>query len=104
MGTDAKHLEITLETQVESVNLAEEGIEYVSDWVNDDQPYEIRTTAGPLVSAPMSPASQPSTLPVPKSSQTGWCVTPSTITGSPAGAKPSGTKIGASRGRSTITE
>ena len=27
--------------------LAEEGIEYVSDWVNDDQPYEIRTTAGP---------------------------------------------------------
>jgi hypothetical protein len=30
--------------------LAEEGIEYVSDWVNDDQPYEIRTTAGPLVS------------------------------------------------------
>ena len=32
--------------------LAEEGIEYVSDWVNDDQPYEIRTTAGPLVSVP----------------------------------------------------
>ena len=23
------------------------GIEYVSDWVNDDQPYEIRTTSGP---------------------------------------------------------
>jgi peptidoglycan/xylan/chitin deacetylase (PgdA/CDA1 family) len=32
--------------------LAQEGIEYVSDWVNDDQPYEIRTTAGPLVSVP----------------------------------------------------
>jgi allantoinase len=32
--------------------LAGEGIEYVSDWVNDDQPYEIRTTAGPLVSVP----------------------------------------------------
>src|SRR5213596_2333274 len=30
--------------------LAEEGILYVSDWVNDDQPYEIRTSAGPLVS------------------------------------------------------
>jgi allantoinase len=34
--------------------LAEEGIEYVSDWVNDDQPYSIRTTAGPLVSVPYS--------------------------------------------------
>jgi allantoinase len=32
--------------------LAEEGIEYVSDWVNDDQPYEIRTTTRPLVSIP----------------------------------------------------
>ena len=32
--------------------LREEGIEYVSDWVNDDQPYEIRTSAGPLVSVP----------------------------------------------------
>ena len=32
--------------------LAEEGIEYVSDWVNDDQPYEIKTTAGALVSIP----------------------------------------------------
>ena len=27
--------------------LAEAGIEYVSDWVNDDQPYEIRTSHGP---------------------------------------------------------
>jgi hypothetical protein len=32
--------------------LAEEGIRYVSDWVNDDQPYEIQTSAGPLVSVP----------------------------------------------------
>jgi allantoinase len=34
--------------------LAEAGIEYVSDWVNDDQPYEIRTRAGALVSVPYS--------------------------------------------------
>jgi allantoinase len=33
-------------------HLAEAGIEYVSDWVNDDQPYEIRTSHGPLVSVP----------------------------------------------------
>ena len=32
--------------------LAEEGIEYVSDWVNDDQPYEITTTSSRLVSVP----------------------------------------------------
>jgi peptidoglycan/xylan/chitin deacetylase (PgdA/CDA1 family) len=32
--------------------LKAEGIEYVSDWVNDDQPYEIRTRSGPLVSVP----------------------------------------------------
>jgi peptidoglycan/xylan/chitin deacetylase (PgdA/CDA1 family) len=32
--------------------LAEEGIEYVSDWVNDDQPYEIETAGGALVSIP----------------------------------------------------
>jgi peptidoglycan/xylan/chitin deacetylase (PgdA/CDA1 family) len=32
--------------------LAENGIEYVSDWVNDDQPYEIRTTRGSLVQVP----------------------------------------------------
>jgi peptidoglycan/xylan/chitin deacetylase (PgdA/CDA1 family) len=32
--------------------LRAEGIEYVSDWVNDDQPYEIRTQSGPLVSVP----------------------------------------------------
>jgi allantoinase len=34
--------------------LAEAGIQYVSDWVNDDQPYEIRTTKGPLISVPYS--------------------------------------------------
>jgi peptidoglycan/xylan/chitin deacetylase (PgdA/CDA1 family) len=32
--------------------LAEAGIQYVSDWVNDDQPYEIRTTRGPLIQVP----------------------------------------------------
>ena len=32
--------------------LAEEGIEYVADWVADDQPYEIRTTSTKLVSIP----------------------------------------------------
>jgi allantoinase len=32
--------------------LAEEGFEYVSDWVNDDQPYEIKTTSRPLVMVP----------------------------------------------------
>ena len=34
--------------------LAEEGIEYVSDWVTDDQPHEIKTTSGPLVVVPYS--------------------------------------------------
>jgi len=32
--------------------LAEEGFEYVADWVCDDQPFEIRTRAGALVSVP----------------------------------------------------
>ncbi len=32
--------------------LAEEGIEYVADWVLDDQPCEITTTVGPIVSVP----------------------------------------------------
>jgi peptidoglycan/xylan/chitin deacetylase (PgdA/CDA1 family) len=32
--------------------LAEEGIEYVCDWVNDDQPYEIKTASRPLVMVP----------------------------------------------------
>ena len=32
--------------------LAEEGIEYVADWVLDDQPCEITTTAGPIISIP----------------------------------------------------
>jgi len=34
--------------------LAEEGIEYISDWVNDDQPYEIKTRTRPLVMVPYS--------------------------------------------------
>ena len=34
--------------------LADEGIEYVADWVNDDQPYEIKTTPRPLVMVPYS--------------------------------------------------
>jgi allantoinase len=32
--------------------LAEEGIEYVCDWVLDDQPCDIATSAGPIVSVP----------------------------------------------------
>ncbi|MEQ1946467.1 MAG: polysaccharide deacetylase family protein [Bryobacteraceae bacterium] len=32
--------------------LAEEGIEYVADWVMDDQPCEIATTAGPVIAMP----------------------------------------------------
>ena len=32
--------------------LAEEGIEYVADWVLDDQPFEIETDAGPVISIP----------------------------------------------------
>jgi peptidoglycan/xylan/chitin deacetylase (PgdA/CDA1 family) len=32
--------------------LAQEGIEYVADWVLDDQPCEIQTTSGPIVSIP----------------------------------------------------
>ena len=34
--------------------LAEEGIEYVADWVLDDQPCMIETATGPLVSIPYS--------------------------------------------------
>ena len=32
--------------------LAEAGIEYVADWVLDDQPCEIQTSSGPIVSVP----------------------------------------------------
>jgi peptidoglycan/xylan/chitin deacetylase (PgdA/CDA1 family) len=32
--------------------LKEAGLEYVSDWVNDDQPYYMNTLRGPLVSMP----------------------------------------------------
>ncbi|MEE8501090.1 MAG: polysaccharide deacetylase family protein [Kiloniellales bacterium] len=34
--------------------LAEEGIEYICDWVMDEQPVEMRTTAGPVVMVPYS--------------------------------------------------
>ena len=34
--------------------LAEQGIEYVCDWVNDDLPYPMRVAAGRLVSMPYS--------------------------------------------------
>jgi allantoinase len=34
--------------------LAEAGLEYVCDWVADDQPFEIKTTHGPLISVPYS--------------------------------------------------
>jgi allantoinase len=36
--------------------LAEEGIEYVADWVLDDQPCMIRTSAGPIASIPYTGA------------------------------------------------
>ena len=32
--------------------LAAEGVQYVCDWVADDQPFAIRTAAGPIVSVP----------------------------------------------------
>ena len=34
--------------------LAEEGIEYCADWVNDDQPYPMRVKSGRLISIPYS--------------------------------------------------
>lgn len=34
--------------------LAEHGIRYVCDWVNDDQPYTMRTRAGELIAMPYS--------------------------------------------------
>jgi allantoinase len=40
---------------LESIDiLAEEGIEYVADWVLDDQPVRIETRRGPIVSVPYS--------------------------------------------------
>jgi peptidoglycan/xylan/chitin deacetylase (PgdA/CDA1 family) len=35
-------------------HLAAEGFEYVADWANDDQPYEIPTATAPLVAVPYS--------------------------------------------------
>ena len=40
------------ETEVTIDILAEEGIEYVADWVLDDQPVDIQTSAGTVVSVP----------------------------------------------------
>ena len=40
------------ETEVTAELLREAGIEYVADWVLDDQPCEIRTAHGPLISIP----------------------------------------------------
>ena len=34
--------------------LAEHGIEYLCDWVNDDMPYPFDTTSGPLTALPLS--------------------------------------------------
>ena len=34
--------------------LAEEGIEYVADWVNDEQPYDLRVRKGRMVALPYS--------------------------------------------------
>jgi peptidoglycan/xylan/chitin deacetylase (PgdA/CDA1 family) len=34
--------------------LAEEGIEYICDWVMDDQPVEMKTTSGPVIAVPYS--------------------------------------------------
>jgi len=34
--------------------LAEEGIEYICDWVMDDQPVEMKTAAGPVIAVPYS--------------------------------------------------
>ncbi|MCR9222070.1 MAG: polysaccharide deacetylase family protein [Alphaproteobacteria bacterium] len=34
--------------------LAEAGVEYCADWVNDDMPYPMTTDAGPLISLPLS--------------------------------------------------
>lgn len=34
--------------------LAENGVEYLCDWVNDDMPYPFKTTSGPLTALPLS--------------------------------------------------
>jgi len=48
-GWESPGLTQTLET---CDLLREEGIEYIADWVIDDQPFPIETTAGPLYSVP----------------------------------------------------
>ncbi|WBU56307.1 polysaccharide deacetylase family protein [Paracoccus sediminicola] len=34
--------------------LAENGVEYCADWVNDDMPYKMRTESGPIFTIPLS--------------------------------------------------
>lgn len=34
--------------------IAEQGVTYFSDWVNDDMPYEFKTAAGPITAMPLS--------------------------------------------------
>ena len=48
-GWESPGLTETLET---ADLLAAEGIEYVADWVLDDQPVEIQTNCGPIISVP----------------------------------------------------
>src|SRR5262245_66203821 len=45
--------------------LAEAGLKYVADWVNDDQPYENKTAYVPLASLPYSV--EPNDIPQPVS-------------------------------------
>lgn len=48
MGPGLSETEDTLDI------LAEEGVEYVADWVNDDLPYRLRTNSGALYALPYS--------------------------------------------------
>src|SRR5215212_9525868 len=48
LGTGLAETSRTLEILVEN------GVEYVADWVNDEQPYPLRTANGPIVSMPYS--------------------------------------------------
>ena len=48
MGPGLSETEHTLDI------LAEEGIEYVADWVNDDLPYRLKTKSGSLYALPYS--------------------------------------------------
>jgi allantoinase len=48
LGTGLAETSRTLEILVDN------GVEYVGDWVNDEQPYPLRTASGPIVSMPYS--------------------------------------------------